>query len=60
VVVKDGVIQVVNDILIPPRKPGGKPPHPPSDGTRPGDATEVDVAGLTVDELKERLDPFLE
>ncbi|KAF1989219.1 FAS1 domain-containing protein, partial [Aulographum hederae CBS 113979] len=41
----DGVIQVVGNVLIPPKSPGG-----------PGGATEE----LTVEDLKKRLEPFVE
>ncbi|KAL9106321.1 MAG: hypothetical protein Q9227_008657 [Pyrenula ochraceoflavens] len=42
-VAKDGVIQVVSDVLIPPKQPG---------------MADVDVEDMTVEEFKERLDPY--
>ena len=41
IVVQDGVIHIVHDVLIPPKKPGSK------------DET------FTIEELKERLEPFI-
>ena len=43
-IAKDGVIQVVSDVLIPPKKPG---------------MPDMDVEEMTVEGLKERLEPYV-
>ena len=46
-IVKDGVIHVINNIIIPPKRLGG------------GELKVYDGEELTVEDLKERLEPFI-
>ena len=47
-IAKDGVIHVVNNVIVPPKKLGS------------GELQMYDGEELTVEDLKERLDPFVE
>lgn len=46
-IAKDGVIQVVGNVLIPPKKPGSK-------------GAEYTGGEISVEDLIERLDPYVE
>jgi len=59
IIVRDGVIHVINDVLIPPRKPR-KGKDPLGEGSLPLFAEGDAVSVLTIEELVERLEPLVE
>ncbi|PGH26368.1 hypothetical protein AJ80_01865 [Polytolypa hystricis UAMH7299] len=64
IIVKDGVIHVLNDILIPPKKARGRKPDSDDDNNdrfvhMPFFGNADEAPALTVDELIERLEPYI-